>query len=141
MVGKMPRMMVELVEQSMAPFIKMLAETKLAREEVAGMRGEMKRMADAMEGLVGLLREKWPGESVGKLAAAAEVEKEGKPPVSVPDDLDSEEEEEEVEDEEDEDEEDEDEDVEMDDDEPRALTAGLIGIIIDPIIRASSSAS
>ena len=37
-VGEMLRMMVELVEQSMAPFVEMLAETKLAREEVAGMR-------------------------------------------------------------------------------------------------------
>ena len=152
-VGEMPRMMVELVEQSMALFAEMLAKSKLAREEVAGMRGEMKRMADAIEGLAGLLREKWSGGSVGKSAAVAEVEKEGtegKTLVSVPEDLGSEEEDddeksedEEVEDEEDEDEdeEDEDEDVEMDDDEPRAFNARPIGIIGNPIIRASSSAS
>ena len=109
-------------------------------------------MADAMEGLVGLLREKWSGGSVGKSAAVAEVEKEGtegKTSVSVPEDSGSEEEDneksedKEIEDEEDEDEdeEDEDEDVEMDEDEPRAFNARPIGIIGDPIVRASSSAS
>ena len=112
------------------------------------MRGKMKQMADAMEGLAGLLRERWSGGSVGTSAGVAEVEKEGKTPVSVPEDLDSEEEDndkvvddEKSEEEEVEEDEDEDEDVEMDDDEPRALTARPIGIIGDPILPASSSAS
>src|ERR1700678_2357912 len=74
-VGEWPRMLVEIVGECMAPLVNQLAELKKASAEMAGIRSEVSRMANAMEDLASLLREKWSGESARDLEVVGEVGK------------------------------------------------------------------
>ena len=136
-------MLVEIVGECMAPLVDQLAESKKANAEMAGIRSEVSRMANAMEGIALLLREKWSGESGKDLEVVGEVgtlADKGKGVAAVPDESSSSEDS----DEEDEDDEDkadeEDEDVDMDED-GLVGGAGPIGIIGDPVAGPSSSAA
>src|SRR5271168_4277650 len=66
-VGEWPRMLVKIVGECMAPLVGQLAESKKASEEMAGIRSEVSRMANAMEEIASLLRVKWSGESARDL--------------------------------------------------------------------------
>src|ERR1700678_1711288 len=140
-VGEWPRMLVEIVGECMAPLVDQLAESKKARAEMAGIRSEVSRMANAMEGIALLLREKWSGESGKDLEVVGEVgtsADKGKGVAAVPEESSSSEDSDE-EDEEDEDKAgEEDEDVDMDED-GSVGGAGPIGIIGDPVAGPSSS--
>ena len=140
-VGEWPRMLVEIVGECMAPLVDQLAESKKANAEMAGIRSEVSRMANAMEDIASLLREKWSGESGKDLEVVGEVgtsADKGKGVAAVPEESSSSEDS----DEEDEDDEDkadeEDEDVDMDED-GSVGGAGPIGIIGDPVAGPSSS--
>src|SRR6202522_1773702 len=140
-VGEWPRMLVEIVGECMAPLVDQLAESKKANAEMAGIRSEVSRMANAMEDIASLLREKWSGESGKDLEAVGEVgtsADKGKGVAAVPEESGS------LEDSDDEDDEDkadeDDEDVDMDED-GSVGGAGPIGIIGDPVAGPSSSAA
>ena len=75
LVGEMPRMLVEIVSECMAPLVGQLAESRKAREEMAGLRSEVLRMANAMEEIASLLRVKWSGRSARDLEVVGEVGK------------------------------------------------------------------
>src|ERR1700678_1807807 len=138
-VGEWPRMLVEIVGECMAPLVDQLAESKKANAEMAGIRSEVSRMANAMEDIASLLREKWSGkdlEVVGEVGTSADK---GKGVAAVPEESGSSEDSDE-EDKDDEDKADEDdEDVDMDED-GSVGGAGPIGIIGDPVAGPSSSA-
>src|ERR1700678_2582980 len=72
-VGEWPRMLVEIVGECMEPLVDQLAESKKNNAEMAGIRPEVSRMANAMEGIALLLREKWSGESGKDLEVVGEV--------------------------------------------------------------------
>ena len=55
LAGEMPRMLVEIIGECMAPLVGQLAESRKAREEMAGLRSEVSRMANAMEEIASLL--------------------------------------------------------------------------------------
>src|SRR6202522_572340 len=142
-VGEWPRMLVEIVGECMAPLVDQLAESKKASAEMAGIRSEVSRMANAMEDIASLLQNKWSGESARDLEVVGEVGKavdKGKGVAAVPEESSSSEDS----DEEDEDDEDkadeEDEDVNMDED-GSVGGAGPIGIIGDPVAGPSSSSA
>src|SRR6202522_2741679 len=142
-VGEWPRMLVEIVGECMAPLVDQLAESKKANAEMAGIRSEVSRMANAMEDIASLSREKWSGESARDLEVVGEVGKsadKGKGVAAVPEESSSSEDSDE-EDEDDEDKADEDdEDVDMDED-GSVGGAGPIGIIGDPVAGPSSSSA
>src|ERR1700678_472431 len=142
-VGEWPRMLIEIVGEGMAPLVNPLAESKKASAEMAGIRSEVSRMANAMEDIASLLREKWLGESGKDLEVVGEVgtsADKGKGVAAIPEESSSSEDS----DEEDEDDEDkadeEDEDVDMDED-GLVGGAGPIGIIGDPLAGPSSSSA
>ena len=136
-------MLVEIVGECMAPLVDQLAESKKANAEMAGIRSEVSRMANAMEDIASLLREKWSGESGKDLEVIGEVgtsADKGKGVAAVPEESGSSEDSDE-EDEDDEDKADEDdEDVDMDED-GSVGGAGPIGIIGDPVAGPSSSSA
>src|ERR1700678_75333 len=136
-VGEWPRMLVEIVGECMAPLVDQLAESKKASAEMAGIRSEVSRMANAMEDIASLLREKWSGESGKDLEVVGEVgtsADKGKGVAAVPEESSS------SEDSDEEDEDEEDEDVDMDED-GSVGGAGPIGIIGDPVASPSSSSA
>src|SRR6202522_76071 len=140
-VGEWPRMLVEIVGECMAPLVDQLAESKKASAEMAGIRSEVSRMANAMEDIASLLREKWSGESGKDLEVVSEVRTsadKGKGVAAVPEESSSSEDS----DEEDEDDEDkaDDDDVDMEED-GSVGGAGPIGIIGDPVAGPSSSSA
>src|ERR1700678_1513697 len=136
-VGEWPRMLVEIVGECMAPLVDQLAESKKATAEMAGIRSEVSRMANGMEGIALLLQEKWSGESGKDLEVVGEVgtsADKGKGVAAVPEESSS------SEDSDEEDEDEEDEDVDMDED-GSVGGAGPIGIIGDPVASPSSSSA
>jgi hypothetical protein len=148
LVGEMPRLMVEIVGECMMPFVDLVIEARKEREEMAGVRSEMARMANAMEEMVGLLRVKWSGDSAESSGVGAEAEKgsgeaekgsgEAKTSASVPEESDSSDDSDDSEDsDKGEGEDSEDEDVDMEE----GGSGGPIGIIGDPIVGPSSSAA
>src|ERR1700678_37563 len=92
LVREWPRMLVEIVGECMAPVVGQLAESKKASEEMAGIRSEVSRMANAMEEIASLLRDKWSGESARDLDVIGEVGKavdKGKAVAAVPEESSS----------------------------------------------------
>src|SRR6202522_1391337 len=71
-VGEWPRMLVEIVGECMAPLVDQLAESKKASAEMAGIRSEVSRMANAMEDIASLLRERKDLEVVGEVGMSAD---------------------------------------------------------------------
>jgi flagellar motor protein MotB len=142
LVGEMPRMLVKIVGECMAPLVGQLAESRKAREDMAGIRSEISRMANTMEEIALPLRVKWSVESARELEVVANVGKavgKGKTVAAVPEESSSSEgSEEEDEDDEDKDNE-EDEDVDMDG--SVGGGAGPISISSDPVTGPSSSSA
>src|SRR6202789_1645712 len=130
-------MLVKIVGECMALLVDQLAELKKASAEMAGIRSEVSRMANAMEDIASLLREKWSGESGKDLEVVGEVgtsADKGKGVAAVPEESGS------SEDSDEEDEDDEDK-ADEDDEDGSVGGAGPIGIIGDPVAGPSSSSS
>jgi hypothetical protein len=146
--------LVEIIGENMEPMFSYLEETRLARAQMAAIKVEAARVANALEDIAGLLRAKWSGEPAKnsgvetEVAIAVEEKSEVRTQASAPEESGSSDSSSE------DDDEDDDRSVgEKGEDKPEndggdgdvemlePLTSGPIGIIGDPIAGPSSSAS
>ena len=147
--------LVEIIGENMEPIFSYLEETRLARQEMSEIKDEAVRIADALEDIAGMMREKWLDGSVRGTEVGSEVgsgsnveivdDSELKTQTTLPEGSTSsgvsEDQSEEDKTGEDDDEDDDDDDVAMADGGLPPLTSGPIGIIGDPIAGPSSSSS